>query len=581
MKRVLTAFLAIVLVLSPLSLCVSAEKSSDSTIKFNENTAYNVIKPFENAPHTVEAWIKFPQNFSGRGGIILGNYGSARAAINFEISNNGQPRLYYSYSDKTVYDYKFSCDVRTGDWAHIAFVHDMEKKEARVYLNGELAGTKEGVPEYDLEALKYPMGLGGDNRGGNAQYFKGEIRSVTAYADVRTDKEIRSGMNGPNLDDYDLIAHYDLSGVSGDKITDGGKNGYDVSFLKTWFSDKEPVTDYAYSFAVVGDTQIMAYKYPEQFHKIYDWIIANKDSKKIAHVMGLGDITDKNTAEEWAVAKKEIEKMNGVVDYTLVIGNHDKSAEYNATFGTDEYKKNFGGFYKDGKIENSYRLFTVDGSVTEVNYLLITLEYGAGDDILNWAASIIEQYPTHKVIITTHCYLYRDGTTLDKGDVAPPNSSGANDGKRNNGDQMWDKLIRKYENIFLVLSGHDPCANVVTTQTKGDHGNIVTQMLIDPQGIDSSLGATGMVAMLYFSNDGKTITVENYSTVRNEFYLSTNQYVIDISDPIENADDGEDVPTKDDNGGLSKGAVIAVAAVGGVVVVGGAAGFIIIKKRKK
>lgn len=148
--------------------------------------------------------------------------------------------------------------------------------------------------------------------------------------------------------------------------------------------------------------------------------------------------------------------------------------------------------------------------------------------MLDWASGVIEAHPNHKVIITTHCYLFRDGTTLDAGDVVPPNPSGANDGKRNNGDQMWDKLVSKHENIFLVMSGHDPCDNVIATQTVGEKGNVVTQMLIDPQGVDSAEGGTGMITMLYFSKDGKTLTVENYSTVRDMYYMSTSQFTLEL-----------------------------------------------------
>lgn len=154
---------------------------------------------------------------------------------------------------------------------------------------------------------------------------------------------------------------------------------------------------------------------------------------------------------------------------------------------------------------------------------------------------------------------------------------------------MWDKLVSKHKNIFLVLSGHDPCSDVVTTQTKGVHGNTVTQMLIDPQGVDSGLGATGMVAMLYFSNDGKTITVENYSTVKEQFYLSTNQYTIDISDWVEGSEaegensgdigviGGEDGPTA-----ILFTNKIAPYIIGAVVVcvIGGIVGFVFVKKKR-
>jgi hypothetical protein len=93
---------------------------------------------------------------------------------------------------------------------------------------------------------------------------------------------------------------------------------------------------------------------------------------------------------------------------------------------------------------------------------------------------------------------------------------------------MWDKLIKKHENIVLVLSGHDPCDNVVYAQDKGVNGNLVTQMLVDPQGVDKAQGGVGMVTMLYFSADGKTMQVETYSTDKKAFFLEENQFTLTL-----------------------------------------------------
>ena len=93
---------------------------------------------------------------------------------------------------------------------------------------------------------------------------------------------------------------------------------------------------------------------------------------------------------------------------------------------------------------------------------------------------------------------------------------------------MWDKLIKKYENIVLVLSGHDPCDYVVYAQDKGTNGNVVTQMLVDPQGVDKAQGGVGLVTMLYFSADGKTMQVETYSTDKKAFFLEDNQFTLTL-----------------------------------------------------
>ena len=78
-------------------------------------------------------------------------------------------------------------------------------------------------------------------------------------------------------------------------------------------ADKAPVTDYAYSFVAVGDTQNVCKKEPEKMANIYDWIVANVETKKIKYVFGMGDITNDSSIKEWKVAKQEHDKLNGRV----------------------------------------------------------------------------------------------------------------------------------------------------------------------------------------------------------------------------------------------------------------------------
>ncbi len=290
-------------------------------------------------------------------------------------------------------------------------------------------------------------------------------------------------------------------------------------------SEKEPITDYAYSFVAVGDTQIICESYPEHMATLYDWIVDHIEEKKIAHVFGLGDITNRTTTAEWQVAKREIAKLDGVVPYSLVRGNHDKSNAFNNVLATDAYMAQFEGFYEEGRINNTWRTFSVGG----VDYLFVNLDYAVSDAILNWAGEVIAAHPHHRVIISTHAYMARNGARVTPAtSSASPNPNGLTDGSVNHGEQIWNKLIRKHENIFMVLSGHISTDNVEMSTAKGIHGNTVYQFLIDPQGLDADIGATGMVAILYFSEDGKTVTVEQYSTAREKYYRSTSQFSFEI-----------------------------------------------------
>ena len=288
----------------------------------------------------------------------------------------------------------------------------------------------------------------------------------------------------------------------------------------------DPAKDYAYSFAVIGDTQKHVYRDvyygKDTTSYIYDWIVANKDSKKISLVMGLGDITDKDgvdqTADdgidqtdlEWDIAVEQHAKLeNAGIPYTLVRGNHDTVAKLDEYFAANpNFTGGEIGYYDGTSLGNYYMKFTIGGH----KYMVFVFDYGPHNDILTWASGEIAANPDYKVILTTHAYMYKDGTTLDINDSVPPRMPDYSS-SRNNGNDIWYKLASQHKNIIMVLSGHDPNNDIVWRQDLGDNGNTVTQFLIDPQYLDQKQDyKTGMVAMFYFSEDGSRVKVEYVST---------------------------------------------------------------------
>ena len=314
------------------------------------------------------------------------------------------------------------------------------------------------------------------------------------------------------LGDGDAMLEYDLDTTYG--------------YVKdVWADNYTPVTDYEYSFCIIGDTQMTVNYDPTYMNVLFDWIVANKESKNIQYVFHMGDITNYSTEKEWAVAYNEIIKLDGVVDYSLIRGNHDTSEGINATFNNEAYKSRFDGFFSEDLIENAYVTFTVG----EVKYLHITLDCGASDAVLDWASKIINTYYDHRVIISTHSYLTAEGTLITERASA--------DGSTNSGEQMWNKLISQHENIFLVLAGHVFAPDVICVQTEGVHGNVVTQIVTNGQTYDYRNGAMGLVAMLYFSEDGKTVNVEYYSTVYDKYLGEDSQFTITVPEYVPNEND--------------------------------------------
>ena len=288
---------------------------------------------------------------------------------------------------------------------------------------------------------------------------------------------------------------------------------------------------YAYTFVAIGDQQILTFLDAGKYNKeegampaewagknyldtMYQWIVDNKEEKKIEYVFGLGDITESiSDAKEWQLAKNAASKLNGVVPYSFVRGNHDSAASFKTYIADTAYTSQFDGRYGSEYL-NTYRIITICG----VKYLMITLACDPTDLEIGWAEKIVKENPDCRVIITTHSYLDATG--------APAASVTSLKGP-NSGAKIWEKLVSKYENIFMVISGHVADEDGLRySQKKGVNGNVVHQLLVNPQGVDFEVEPLGMLALLHFANDGKSVSVEYYSTVKNRYSSGATSFKI-------------------------------------------------------
>lgn len=282
-----------------------------------------------------------------------------------------------------------------------------------------------------------------------------------------------------------------------------------------FFIVKDPVTDYAFSIAVVGDPQKTTYFHPEDLHYTYDWIVANAEKNNTQYVITLGDITEYHNDFEYELISGELEKIkNAGLPQMIVRGNHDTVASFDTYITKEKFGENLTGSYDD-TMKNVYQIITLGGQ----KYLIMTIDYydQLTTDMVDWAAGIVAENPDCRVILNTHGYL---NTTM---------------GTTNNKMVKYfeTNLIKKYENIDLVLCGHDipygddgPVYRTVT----GDNGNKIIEMMINPQTLEEQKReAFGLVSTLYFGNDGKTVTVEWYSSVREAYYMDKFQFTFELS----------------------------------------------------
>lgn len=542
--------MTVILVLCVGSLAVSAAETSERTglshawmttrtVEYPTGS-YNCEKLLEKMPVTMEAWVYLPgDSYASLAGTILGNKPQKnQASFTFSIEENGVPQLSFEDIDGE-HKFKFANAVIPADtWTHIAVVYGTgtDGKQVYCYINGELKQASATSKWYaaSTEMLSRIVGLAGDRQQVNMEGFRGILGDVTVYSDVRTAGEILSDVtNEPNVSDTELLMYYDLDGaVIGEDIKDSSKNGYNMIHEKMWLTQAErdaifaeDENAYSYTIAFIPDIQISTRLYYSRLKPIFSFLVDNKESMNIQYAISLGDLTDNNTVEEWDRVLEQYNRLNDIVPYALIRGNHDIERNewallYDEYFSSQDsyyyhHVQNNGGFYDTTNTQNTYLLF----SAGQVDYIILNLDFGASDDVLAWADRVLNQYPRHRAIIVTHGYLQSNGQLLTGEYSGAPSRYVA---EWNDADDMWDKLIRKHANIDLVACGHVGVDHIVCSTNEGDHGNTVYQMLSDTQYVDRKILGAGIVTLMHFTEDGRFARVEHYSTVDKKYFRESN-----------------------------------------------------------
>ncbi len=313
-----------------------------------------------------------------------------------------------------------------------------------------------------------------------------------------------------------------------------------------------------FSLIILPDTQMYSERYPQHFIAQTQWIKENVDKLNIKYVLHLGDITDNNNTAQWNNAKAAISILDGVVPYALAPGNHDYGPNGhtsvrdtyflndadNATpyFGVSTpyaIQDSIGGFFveDDGTVrtDNSWHTFLGLGE----KFLVIALEFGPRNEVVQWAESVVASHPDHYVILITHAYMYFDETRYDwasKGRSQKWNPHGygvaSQPGGVNDGEELWQKLVKKHDNFIMTINGHvlkDGAARLTST---GDNGNKVHQIMANYQnGVTGSLeGGQGFLRIFTFKPDKKTVEVKSYSPVLDEYKTDSQQeFTLELS----------------------------------------------------
>lgn len=280
-----------------------------------------------------------------------------------------------------------------------------------------------------------------------------------------------------------------------------------------------------FTVAVLPDTQYYCERHPEILHAQTRWLAEHAAERRIAFALHLGDVTNRNTPEQWAVAREAFARLEAAMPYAMALGNHDigpgggaqdRSTLY-AEFFPPEAVRRRPGFLaampaEPDRLENSAWRFPGGGR----DWLVLVLEFGPRPQVVQWAADVLAAHPGLPAIVVTHAYLYHDDTRYDwraKGgrQDGNPHAYGVATQPEgvHDGEQLWRALVSRHDSIVLVINGHVVGDGLGRLESATGSGHRVQQMLVNFQMLDN--GGDGWLRLLEFAADGRTVRARDYS----------------------------------------------------------------------
>ncbi len=325
-----------------------------------------------------------------------------------------------------------------------------------------------------------------------------------------------------------------------------------------------------FTIAVIPDTQNYVDELKPQpasletFKQEIRYLAGHRHDLKLAFVTHVGDVvqhgdgtdgtpgsTKYGAGREWSRATEAMDILDDAgVPFGMSIGNHDYDSYSYATDAAPlksnvMWKKYFGsespffdgkpwyGGTSDGLDHNpglsSYQTFSAGGR----KFLHISLEMEGSDRALAWAQHVIDSHRGYATIVTTHEYLDPPADGDDSLPLAVPavripastHYLKGSPGGWNDAQGVWEKLVRKNDEIFMVLCGHawNPAVNGVSKSENiridnNDAGHPVYQILTDYQGnVLASSGGDGWLRLMEFDVHANTIHFSTYSPTLDKY----------------------------------------------------------------
>ncbi|OQB20435.1 MAG: cyclic 3',5'-adenosine monophosphate phosphodiesterase [Firmicutes bacterium ADurb.Bin182] len=301
---------------------------------------------------------------------------------------------------------------------------------------------------------------------------------------------------------YLLIFTLFISGCAG-KTPCGPKDTDPLPLVPMYEPDPLNAENGVYTLCWMTDTQYYSKYYPWIFHSMTLFLKNNTQRMNLKYIFHTGDIVNsKNDDNQWNTAEKCLSQIEHI-PMSILAGNHDVAydsldySDFSERFGKNytEGKSWIGGLYENNR--GHYAL--VELGSTE--YLFVSMGYGTDKKCIEWMNGVFKKYPERAGFLLLHEYINTNGTFTD------------------NGESIFNEVVKNNPNIYMVLCGHRYNANMRIDEfdddKDGSPDRSVCQMLANYQ--NNSWGGAGYMRFFRVDEQKKEISVLTYSPYKDDY----------------------------------------------------------------
>jgi hypothetical protein len=267
-----------------------------------------------------------------------------------------------------------------------------------------------------------------------------------------------------------------------------------------------------YSFVWLPDTQFYSQTFSHIFDSQVNWIRDHAEENQVKYVFHTGDLVENYHQDyQWANADRTMKVLEDAgIPYGVIAGNHDVSPTndytmYSKYFGASRFedKPFYGESYKDNR--GHYDLISAGG----VDYIMAYMGWGIGSEEIEWLNKVLSEHSDRKAILGFHDYVLANGQISATGQM------------------LFDQVVKRNPNVFMVISGHytGSALNTVKVDDNGDGTpeRTVYQILSDYQELGE--GGDGYMKLFTFDPGTGTVEVKTYSPYKDDYnYYDPVQY---------------------------------------------------------